>query len=112
MTAETTVSILKRLFLNFFERMDPAYYSNIARTRGKFSSYDPKFERFRYASRSKSIVIGFSATINFLANVIGQAGVDAFNSWLGTYAGGTGALTSEALRALRAWYDTYLKPLS
>ena len=110
--ADSPISILKKLFTDFFQRMDRGYYDKIFKTKGRFSNYDPKKEWYLYTQASKATVLGIAQSVTSLGSVIGQTGVDAFNTWLATYAVGDGALSQEALTELKKWYDQYLKPLS
>jgi len=116
MATESSISILKKLFLTFFERSSRDYYEkiekNLRKTKGKFNNYEGRSEWVKYLLRGKQVVLGLSTTVTSLADVIGQPGVAAFNVWIATYAGGTEALTQEAVKALQAWYNQYLKPLT
>jgi hypothetical protein len=115
MATESGISILKKLFKNFFERSSRDYYEKIEKEKikkNRFSStYSGRSEWISYLNRGKQVVLGLAATVTSLTGVIGQPGVDAFNEWIATYAGGTGPITSEAVTALQKWYDQYLKPL-
>jgi len=117
MAADSPITLLKRLFLSFFEK--------IKEPSGKERKYRIGAENFderryradrktwqAYKESSKATILGLNDTVVSLSDVIGQAGIDAWNTWIATYAGGTGAITSEGLKALKDWYDTYLKPLS
>lgn len=118
MAAESPISLLKRLFLSFFSKM--------VRPDGNSRKYENRFsggvdrkayesalnEWKKYTKNSKATVLKLAATVTSLVDVIGQAGVDEFNTWIATYAGGTGAVTTDGLKALQDWYNKYLKPLS
>jgi hypothetical protein len=115
MAADSPITTLKNLFLRFFTRSSRAYYEAIAKERRKksrFDRYDARYEWFLYVSNGKKTILGLAATVTSLVGVIGQTGVDAFNAWIATYAGGTDRLSDEAIKALEDWYNTYLKPLS
>jgi hypothetical protein len=123
--ADNQIAVLKNLFSTFFSKMTLKYWEdnakrdkrNLVRTGGSGEILTPAGKQaaraawIAYTDNSKSTVLGLSATVTSLAGVIGQPGISAFNVWIATYAGGTGALTQEAVKALQAWYNQYLNSL-
>jgi hypothetical protein len=117
MATASGISILKNLFLKFFNSLKVDNKSELSKYRFNDRAYAREAAKLREArlkayENGKATILGLAATVTSLAGVIGQPGVDAFNEWIATYAGGTGPITSEAVKALQAWYNQYLKPLT
>ena len=132
MATDNPITLLKNLFLSFFQKMTPGYWTN-PEGKGRGFSFDKSdFERTggtarilnaagkakarkyydAYKNTSKATILGLNDTVLSLVSVIGQAGIDAWNTWISTYAGGTGEISRDGLKALQDWYNQYLKPLN
>ena len=127
---DSPITLLKNLFLSFFQKMTPGYWTNPEGKGRGFSFNKSDFEkgmRLRlnaagrakaktyydaYKNTSTATILGFNDTVLSLVSVIGQAGIDAWNTWISTYAGGTGEISRDGLKALQDWYNQYLKPLN
>lgn len=117
MASESPISLLKNLFLTFFKKIVPPVFKDYYKSKEGTSSEERAYRNAKsawsqYNKASKSLLLSYASSVSSLVGVIGQPGVDAFNTWLATYAVGDGALTPEAIKALKTWYDQYLKPLS
>jgi len=120
--ADNQIAVLKNLFSTFFNKMTLKYWEDAAKKDKRNLGFEDallpsgkakaRAAWIAYKDNSKSTVLGFASSVTSLVGVIGQSGVDAFNTLITTYAGGTGPLTTDAVNALQKWYNQYLNPLS
>lgn len=117
MATESPISLLKSFFITFFRTITKPQKKDYDRSRFGSSQGEMAYKKALlawsdYVKNSKGLILSYSPTVTSLVDVIGQEGVNAFNTWIETYASGTGPVPTDGLKALQDWYNKYLKPLS